>query len=526
MICLLVSQNTSFSMELNKLTSSEIEKMLTNSGCNLELLIRDFPNQKIGIVNNNLVVIFNPHISPDMNLIDDYIRTFLGASFKEKYGIDYSFIRENHVKFSEESSFFQTIGYEVFLGESVDEYDRNLAKKLALVKKTPFFSLEEEIQVSRMSSIQELTSYNFKLFLALDIVSKRSGHFWPHIRFHDVFAYEPINEDFLLESYLAASEILELEDAFRLENGIINVYDDNVKVAFYDKNRSGVIQNNGTTDNYLPYWRMFLPYVLDYKEIMSIYPHYDKYEFFLSDGSNGNHKVVEGETFDLFLGGTGSYEMKEAEADFVIDKIVGYDLSSLPSFINIRKKNFLKLNNFTDIDYRSKYLSAIEFCIENKIFNGSNNKLNPKSDVSKAEFVTGIINYFGYENISNIDNSFSDTAGKWYHQSMEIARENNIISGNRDGSSGALEKVTIGMALKIIANAFYPDVKYESSYRPEHWLSNTAYGLEYVYVIDEIIARESIKNSSRTLNREEAMNLIFSAATRLESYKSSKAVGK
>ena len=112
------------------------------------------------------------------------------------------------------------------------------------------------------------------------------------------------------------------------------------------------------------------------------------------------------------------------------------DLSSL-----VPKKSVLEI--FDDLKEGAWYINAVQYAYDNKIMLGKGDSFNPGSPMTRAEFVQVLYNHSGAtpDDIF-IDNPFSDVVeGKWYVNAVRWAKQNNIASGNGDGTFGVKNSI-------------------------------------------------------------------------------------
>ena len=107
--------------------------------------------------------------------------------------------------------------------------------------------------------------------------------------------------------------------------------------------------------------------------------------------------------------------------------------------------------------------AAVNWCIENNIISGYEDKINPDDNITRAQLAVMLCKFGGYEyngeKVSYSDVSESD----WFYQYAAIMSEKNIITGsmgkfNPDNSVTREEGITvIARLLEIEENEIYAD---------------------------------------------------------------------
>lgn len=92
--------------------------------------------------------------------------------------------------------------------------------------------------------------------------------------------------------------------------------------------------------------------------------------------------------------------------------------------------------DFTDLKADAWYYEGIEFVVDKGYFNGmSDTEFQPKTEMTRAMFVTVIARVEGAEIDNSVESSFPDCKSNvWYTGSVEWAAENGIVTGYEDGN--------------------------------------------------------------------------------------------
>ncbi|HIW31528.1 MAG TPA: family 43 glycosylhydrolase [Candidatus Paenibacillus intestinavium] len=107
---------------------------------------------------------------------------------------------------------------------------------------------------------------------------------------------------------------------------------------------------------------------------------------------------------------------------------------------------YTALNNtvtFTDISNIAWAQASIEALAARGIVNGVGNELfSPKSNVTRAQFITMLMNAFEFTDTGAVS-SFSDVQdGTWYYDAVALAQKLGISKGKLDGSFGVQDEIT------------------------------------------------------------------------------------
>ena len=98
---------------------------------------------------------------------------------------------------------------------------------------------------------------------------------------------------------------------------------------------------------------------------------------------------------------------------------------------------------FDDVKESDWYYNAVKFVYERNIMSGSDNLFKPKALITRAEFTRVLYNHAGADASSiTIKNPFPDVEdNKWYTNAILWAKQNNIASGNGDGTFGVKNNI-------------------------------------------------------------------------------------
>ncbi|CAM4260420.1 family 43 glycosylhydrolase [Paenibacillus endophyticus] len=179
------------------------------------------------------------------------------------------------------------------------------------------------------------------------------------------------------------------------------------------------------------------------------------YDFTLSINS-ANVSNFGGETIKVAL----DYNLKSNENP---NQVVVYYISESgkPEIIKNAKYNtetgrvefdakhfskYTAMNNavtFTDLANAAWAQTSIEALAAREIVNGvGNDKFAPSSKVTRAQFITMLMNAFEFTDSSTVS-SFSDVKeGTWYYNAVALAQKLGIVKGKTDGSFGVNDEIT------------------------------------------------------------------------------------
>ncbi|HWQ77389.1 MAG TPA: S-layer homology domain-containing protein [Anaerovoracaceae bacterium] len=95
-------------------------------------------------------------------------------------------------------------------------------------------------------------------------------------------------------------------------------------------------------------------------------------------------------------------------------------------------------NPFSDVKAGDWYYDAVEYALENKLFNGTTAKtFSPKTEMTRAMLVTVLYRMEGRPAVAGADNSFQDVkSGQWYTDAATWAAANGIVGGYGNGLFG------------------------------------------------------------------------------------------
>ena len=123
------------------------------------------------------------------------------------------------------------------------------------------------------------------------------------------------------------------------------------------------------------------------------------------------------------------------------------------------------LNTFPDKGEVSSWAAnAVAALVENGYVTGSNGKLNPKSQITRAEFATIAVRFFdlSYQG----EDLFPDIDGHWAQDYINQAADAGIIEGYPDGTFGPQKQITRAEAVTMVNRTLdrHPD--------PDHFLKD------------------------------------------------------
>jgi len=111
-----------------------------------------------------------------------------------------------------------------------------------------------------------------------------------------------------------------------------------------------------------------------------------------------------------------------------------------------------KIMPFTDVPFGAPYYDAVEFAVENGLFNGTSaTTFDPDVTMNRAMFVT-VLGRLDKADVSKYTTpTFDDVkAGEWYTSYVEWAAANGIVNGMGGGKYGVTGTITVEQACTIL----------------------------------------------------------------------------
>jgi len=85
---------------------------------------------------------------------------------------------------------------------------------------------------------------------------------------------------------------------------------------------------------------------------------------------------------------------------------------------------------FDDVNVENWYYDAVNYLANNNIINGSgDNRFNPLSNITRADFLIMVMRSYNFEIKSNLNDNFTDAGNKYYSDYLATAKEIGIVSG-------------------------------------------------------------------------------------------------
>ena len=97
---------------------------------------------------------------------------------------------------------------------------------------------------------------------------------------------------------------------------------------------------------------------------------------------------------------------------------------------------------FSDITEKDWWVNAVQFVYDYDIMTGTKAGFEPKSPITREQFVQVLYNHCGKPDATGIVNKFSDVSTDWYTQAVLWGNQNDIANGYDNGLFGIGDNIT------------------------------------------------------------------------------------